>query len=409
VNGITASPYTFKVSPTTNSTYTVTALSDASCAAGASQISGAAAVTVNPTPGAVISGGGSICTGSTATVSVALTGTPPWNLTYSDGTTGTTVNGITTSPYTFTVSPTVSSTYTLTTLSDASCTAAPSDLSGTASIIVTSLPVAPVFNISTAVVQAGTTVAFSVNADPGILSYQWSFTGTGGTVLGNTDAVQVNFDATATNGNLQVNGVNSCGSGPATILPITVDHDITQFSGFTAVRAGSTALLKWTTQYEFQVDHYEIEYSVDSVNYNLIATVPAVGNSLVPQSYAYVQKHPIAGWNEYQTKAVGKNGTTVSSTVQAVYFDPNNFWVLTLYPNPTNATLHISFQGRPQFDDPVTGIDIYDLSGRMVKSVAVSGYANDIAVDVSNLPQGEYIVSIRYKNGNPDSGKFLKE
>jgi hypothetical protein len=44
-----------------------------------------------------------------------------------------------------------------------------------------------------------------------------------------------------------------------------------------------------------------------------------------------------------------------------------------------------------------------------VKSIAISGFTNDIAVDVSNLPQGEYIVSIRYKNGDPDSGKFLKE
>jgi hypothetical protein len=92
-----------------------------------------------------------------------------------------------------------------------------------------------------------------------------------------------------------------------------------------------------------------------------------------------------------------------------VFFDPNNFWLLTLYPNPTAGTLHISFQGRPQFYDPVTGIDIYDLSGRRVKSIAVTGYTNDISVDVSNLPQGEYIVSIRYKNGDPDSGKFLKE
>ncbi|KAF2340152.1 hypothetical protein, partial [Flavobacterium ginsenosidimutans] len=86
ITGIASSPYTFNVSPTSNTTYTVTALKGANCTAIAADMTGSAVITVNPRPTAVVSGSVAICSGSSATVSVALTGTGPWDLTYSDGT-----------------------------------------------------------------------------------------------------------------------------------------------------------------------------------------------------------------------------------------------------------------------------------------------------------------------------------
>lgn len=84
-----------------------------------------ATITITEGPTATISGNGSICDAS-ITMSIALTGTGPWSFTYTDGTTPVTVtnwNG--TPPYTFSVSPSVASTYTLTALSNVTCGAAP--------------------------------------------------------------------------------------------------------------------------------------------------------------------------------------------------------------------------------------------------------------------------------------------
>ncbi|GAA4352835.1 hypothetical protein GCM10023185_12880 [Hymenobacter saemangeumensis] len=89
-------------------------------------------VNVSPLPTATLSSSGPVCAGSAATVSIALTGTGPWDFTYTDGSTPVTVTGSTANPYTFTT-PALSSatTYTLTSLNDASCAGAGAGLGST--------------------------------------------------------------------------------------------------------------------------------------------------------------------------------------------------------------------------------------------------------------------------------------
>ena len=72
-------------------------------------------------PSATLSGGGLINVGSPALLTVNFTGAPPFSFTYFNGVGNTTVNGITTSPYTFAVSPTVSTTYTLVSMGNSQC------------------------------------------------------------------------------------------------------------------------------------------------------------------------------------------------------------------------------------------------------------------------------------------------
>ncbi|MPR35272.1 FG-GAP-like repeat-containing protein [Salmonirosea aquatica] len=134
VNDINSDTYT--ITNPAAGTYTVTAVSNVY---GAGTASGSAIVTINPQPMATVSGGGTACAGATApSVSIALTGGAPYSLTYSNGTNSTTVNDINTSPYEIT-NP-ASGTYTVTAVSNASCTGT---ASGSATVTITSRPTAP--------------------------------------------------------------------------------------------------------------------------------------------------------------------------------------------------------------------------------------------------------------------------
>ena len=136
------SPISVIVTPSATTTYTVATLSDASGTSQADDLTGSATVTVNPRPTAVISGTSTICNAGSTTLTVTFTGTQPYSVTYTDGTTPVTVNGITTSTYAVSVSPSSTKTYTVTALSDANCTAIAGDMTGTAVVSVNPRPTA---------------------------------------------------------------------------------------------------------------------------------------------------------------------------------------------------------------------------------------------------------------------------
>ncbi|MCK9218718.1 MAG: PKD domain-containing protein [Bacteroidales bacterium] len=72
-------------------------------------------------PTATISGTPLICEGANGTITLTLTGVAPWTVTYTDGINTHTINNIPVSPYTFTVSPITTTTYSILSVQDAFC------------------------------------------------------------------------------------------------------------------------------------------------------------------------------------------------------------------------------------------------------------------------------------------------
>ena len=103
-------------------TETTTYYAEASANGCESAIRTAVTSTVNPFPTATIRGSATICGGSFATITVDLSGNQPWSITYTDGTSPVKINSISTSSYTFNVSPGTNKTYSLTAVNDANCT-----------------------------------------------------------------------------------------------------------------------------------------------------------------------------------------------------------------------------------------------------------------------------------------------
>ena len=126
------------VSPTVTTTYAITSHLNGCTSYGPDGTS-YITVTVNQRPTANIGSSQSVCSGGTATFNIALTGVAPWSVTYTNGTTATTVTNINTNPHVFSVSNiTINQTYTVTALSDAKCIAKPQDLTGSAVVTILS-------------------------------------------------------------------------------------------------------------------------------------------------------------------------------------------------------------------------------------------------------------------------------
>lgn len=140
IEGINATPYNFYVSPPFTTTYWLTMVSDGNLCTGTG--TGNAVITVNSLPTATITGLTTICAGSAAPIQIDLTGLPPWDIVYTDGTTPVSIDGIASSPYTFSVSPETTSTYLITTVSDGNSCA--NTGLGSATVTVNPIPATPV-------------------------------------------------------------------------------------------------------------------------------------------------------------------------------------------------------------------------------------------------------------------------
>lgn len=106
-SGITSSPFVFSVTPAASTSYSLTNLT------GGCQgtVSGSSIVTVASPPSVALSGTNTILLGQGTNLSFSFTGTAPWNLSYTNGTSLFSQNGITSNPYVVSVSPTADVTY----------------------------------------------------------------------------------------------------------------------------------------------------------------------------------------------------------------------------------------------------------------------------------------------------------
>ncbi|MBI4947405.1 MAG: gliding motility-associated C-terminal domain-containing protein [Bacteroidetes bacterium] len=76
----------------------------------------------------------------------------------------------------------------------------------------------------TTVCQGDSNVIYFISEIPGATGYNWTLP-SGATISSgsNTDSITVNYSGTSTSGTIMVTGINSCGSGTSSSLPITVN------------------------------------------------------------------------------------------------------------------------------------------------------------------------------------------
>jgi hypothetical protein len=225
ISGATGSTYTVP-SGLSAGTYTYTlVITCGGCSATSNNIT----VTVNSSPTITLTGGTTICAGGSATLTFTLTSgnTTGWSLTYkATPTSGSpqqyTVNNINGSTYTISVSPTVTTTYSVVAVTAGGCTITPTNVSTT--VTVNSI------SVSASVQGGGTSVTICSTATnrPTLVAsvvgctgatYQWRRNGSN--ISGATQSTYTVPTGLAA-GTYQYSVVVSCGGCTATSNDVTV-------------------------------------------------------------------------------------------------------------------------------------------------------------------------------------------
>jgi hypothetical protein len=74
----------------------------------------------------------------------------------------------------------------------------------------------------------------------------------------------------------------------------------------------------WQAKTETDMDHYEVEKSIDGANFSKQNTTAAIGNSTVPVNYGWFDVAPVKGNNFYRVKAFDKTGNIKYTSIVKV-------------------------------------------------------------------------------------------
>ncbi|RZK63285.1 MAG: T9SS type A sorting domain-containing protein, partial [Hymenobacter sp.] len=163
------------------------------------------------------------------------------------------------------------------------------------------------------------------------------------------------------------------------------------------------ARLNWATASEKNNDHFEVERSFDGTSFVQIGQVAGHGTLATASAYTLTDAGVAAkatGPVYYRLRQVDLDGTATYSPVRTVRFADAAPAVLTLYPNPAQASTTLDLSQLP-----TTGtyqVLLLDATGRTVQSAALGGGLPQ-PLDVHELATGLYqvLVTGQQANGAP--------
>lgn len=160
--------------------------------------------------------------------------------------------------------------------------------------------------------------------------------------------------------------------------------------------------LDWQTISETNNAYFEIQRSADSQDFETLAQVEGQGNSQALTDYQWIDYQPLSGFNYYRLKQIDQDGQFSFSPIRGIRFLP--LWQVSLYPNPSQEKINISFSQNLNRSIPLV---ILNQQGQKVRELNISKDVRSHQFIVKDLPAGIY-----YLQGldieHPFTFKFIK-
>jgi hypothetical protein len=184
------------------------------------------------------------------------------------------------------------------------------------------------------------------------------------------------------------------GFSPINVLPIELVY-------FTAVAYKQQINLKWATASETANDFFEVERSIDGINFTAIQWVASKGNSSAMQYYQTVDEPKNTTFNTtyyYRLKQVDFGGQISYSPVRTatIKADANNQTVIgNCYPNPFNNSIIIPIQSE---SDLLIDCDFINVTGQVLLHLQKSVSKDHPVLELTELellPKGVYVLKLQ--------------
>jgi hypothetical protein len=180
---------------------------------------------------------------------------------------------------------------------------------------------------------------------------------------------------------------------------------------FKAVSNNEVPVVSWTTTMEENAKHFEIYRSLDGINYTLVSTVAAKGNSQTLTNYSFADNN-LYGQSTpnvfYKLKLLDFNGafnwTSIVHISQAL--ESNKTAIASVYPNPSKGLINVNFSSISDNDFLLELIDIYGNVHQSISSNDINGQYS-VSIDFSDLANGVYFVKLN-ENGQSSTTKIVK-
>ncbi len=171
-----------------------------------------------------------------------------------------------------------------------------------------------------------------------------------------------------------------------------------QMTAFDVVpNSDQTVLVKWSTASELNCDYFEIEHSINGIDFTVIGKVKGAGTSEFANNYSFIHQTPSCGVNYYRLRQVDFDLKFEFSAIKYVQFNCNS--TVTLYPNPATNIIYISSKNIQEGSI----IRIMNIDGRVLMQ---TNYTSS-GIDVKSLTSGLYLVELESGN-NIIQTRFIK-
>lgn len=170
------------------------------------------------------------------------------------------------------------------------------------------------------------------------------------------------------------------GTPPYIILPLHLIN-------FNVSYLHNETLLQWKVENEINFKQYELEYSVDGINFKTIAIIEAKNKAAYDHKYL----HTIVQNEYYRIKLIDKDGSYAYSKI--VSLNSSRKLSISVYPNPAKEFIMVDINGMIPEE---TAIILYNALGQAVRKIPAAKNANKIAIQ--HLSKGLYHLQITQKN-----------